>query len=66
MGEKMSEEKTVAVGLRLPESLMARIDAYAEKRTRALDGLTTVSRSDVVRAALLRGLSLLEAEENKP
>jgi metal-responsive CopG/Arc/MetJ family transcriptional regulator len=56
----MTDSK-VFVGIRLEESLIARIDAIAEGQ----HGLK-VPRSEVIRLALDRGLASLEEERSKP
>jgi hypothetical protein len=55
-----AREATVQVGLRLPLSLVKRIDSYAE-RLRKETGLLGVTRTDSVTALLLRGLKAVES-----
>jgi hypothetical protein len=55
-------EATQQVGLRVPESLLAQIDAHAE-RLRRETGVVTLSRTDAALALLVRGL---EAVKGKP
>jgi hypothetical protein len=53
------DELTIHLGARVPRSLVARLDALAQR----LDTpWTKASRSDAVRFALERGLALLESE----
>jgi hypothetical protein len=54
-------EATHQVGLRVPESLLRRVDAHAE-RLRKETGLVTLSRTDAALALLVGGL---EAAEKK-
>jgi hypothetical protein len=49
------------MGVRLPRALQTRIDALAARMDRR--AVSRVTRSDVVRLALLRGLDVLEAED---
>ena len=64
MARKMKpprREATHQVGLRVPESLLRRVDAHAE-RLRRETGLVTLSRTDAALALLVGGL---EAAEKK-
>ena len=54
-----AREKTIQVGLRLPESLVERIDRHA-KRLRDETGLLGVTRTDAATALLVRGLDAVE------
>ncbi len=59
-----AREKTVQVGLRLPQSLVKRIDRYAE-RLRKETGLLGVTRTDAATALLVRGLGTEEKGPTK-
>ena len=54
-------EPTQQVGLRVPESLLRRIDAHAE-RLRKETGLVTLSRTDAALALLVGGLETAERQ----
>ena len=58
-------ETTHQVGLRVPESLLARIDAHAE-RLRRETGVITLSRTDAALALLVRGLEASRGEARPP
>lgn len=51
----MADEPTQTLAFRLPESLVARIDAYIEKVNAAMPGLG-FSRAQAVRVLLEKGL----------
>jgi hypothetical protein len=51
----MSTERTKQVAFRLPESLVKRLDDYAEELAHAQPGLT-FTRADAVRVLLVRAL----------
>lgn len=55
-------EATHQVGLRVPESLLKRIDAHAE-RLRRETGVVTLSRTDAALALLVRGLEAVEGKQ---
>ena len=59
-----AREKTVQVGLRLPVSVVERIDLYAE-RLRAETGLLGVTRTDAATALLVKGLGTVERTAKK-
>ncbi len=59
-----AREATVQVGLRLPRSIVERIDRYAEK-LRKDTGLLGVTRTDAATALLVRGLETLERTARK-
>lgn len=50
-----TRERTIQIGLRLPESLVRRIDTYAAT-LREETGLLGVTRTDAATALLVRGL----------
>jgi hypothetical protein len=60
-----AREKTVQVGLRLPLSLVERIDRHAE-RLRRETGLLGVTRTDAATALLVQALGALEQREGGP
>lgn len=63
MSEKQQqEEQQVQVAIRFPESWLARLDRLAEKRSEP--GMR-VTRTEVLRLAVYRGLVELEAEAKK-
>jgi hypothetical protein len=49
-------EKTIQVGLRLPQSVVEQIDTYAEA-LRSETGLLGVTRTDAATALLVKGLA---------
>lgn len=51
----MTREPTRQVSLRLPDSLVVRLDALATSMSRAEPGLV-LTRADIVRMLLVRGL----------
>jgi hypothetical protein len=53
-------EKTTQIGLRVPDSLLQRIDQHAE-RLRAETRLPAVSRTDAALALIAVGLDVAEA-----
>lgn len=57
----MSPEPTQQTTFRLPISLLARLDHLATTMTRTRPGIT-VTRADVVRMLLLRGLEAVDGE----
>ncbi len=57
---RRSRKPDAFMGVRLPRALVARVDALAARMHRR--AVSRVTRSDVVRLALLRGLDALEAE----
>jgi hypothetical protein len=60
----MSDEKvTQQLAIRLSVELIARVDRYATHITGELAGLAEVTRSDVVRVVLDRGLAAIEREQ---
>jgi hypothetical protein len=59
-----AREKTVQVGLRLPESLVKRIDLHAEK-LRKETGLLGITRTDAATALLVRSLDQFERESRR-
>ena len=59
-----ARETTVQVGLRLPLSVVKRIDLHVE-RLRKQMGLLGVTRTDVATALLVRGLDAAEREGRK-
>ncbi len=54
-GRPPGPEDTIQVGVRLPVSLVARIDAYAQELSEERPGIH-VSRTDAIRVLLLRAL----------
>lgn len=56
------------VNLRLPDALLARVDAMVPCVGAAseLATVVTITRSDVLRLALLRGMAQIEAEYGSP
>ncbi len=56
------QEEQVQTAIRVPESMLGRLDRLAEKMSQP--GLR-VTRSEAHRLALYRGLALLEAESKK-
>ena len=58
-----NEGKTQQLAIRLPVDLIDRIDRYAAWCTSELEGLAEVTRSDVVRVVLDRGIASIEAME---
>jgi hypothetical protein len=54
-----ARERTVQVGLRIPESLLERIDAHRD-RLRAQTGVVTLGRTEAALALLVRGLEAVE------
>jgi hypothetical protein len=61
----MGEGKTQQLAIRLPVDLIDRIDRWAAWCTGELGGLAEVTRSDVVRVVLDRGLASLEADRRQ-
>lgn len=61
-GMKERDEDIKQIGLRLPSSLVDRLEAAAERATRLTGGLSVVTRSDVARVLLARVLGAFEAE----
>ena len=59
-----ARERTVQVGLRLPQFVVERIDRYAE-RLRKETGLLGVTRTDAATALLVRGLEGVERSGRK-
>ena len=59
-----AREKTVQVGLRLPQSLVERIDRHAE-RLRKETGLLGVTRTDAATALLAKGLESAEGSKRR-
>jgi hypothetical protein len=55
----------VLAAAKVEDTVSQRIDAYLE-RFRKRTGMRNTTRSDVIRLAIERGLSVLEAEEPKP
>lgn len=66
-GSSMSDNASI-ITLRLPQSLLDRADALLERLAREEEAvlLGRVSRSIVLRLAVLRGLESLEAEHGMP
>lgn len=60
MSEK--QEELIQTALRVPESLLERIDKIAESMSR--DGIR-ITRADVLRSAVFRGIEQLETEKKK-
>ncbi len=56
------QEQRVQTAIRLPESLLKRLDKLAERMSRP--GLT-ITRAEVLRLAALKGVERLEAEKKK-
>jgi hypothetical protein len=54
------DDSTIQLAIRFPLSTIRRLDAIAE-RSSAIPGVTA-SRSDLLRAAVLRGLEVLDRE----
>jgi len=65
--EPMPETKINPVTLRLPADLIARVDALVPEARRLPDlaMLTTITRADVLRLALVKGVGQVEAELRK-
>ena len=61
----MASEKTSPVGFRLPDSMLERIDEYVARLAKVQPGVG-VSRTDAVRALLLRALDVVEREQRPP
>ena len=59
-----AREPTVQVGLRLPRSVVKRIDHHVE-RLRKETGLLGVTRTDAATALLVRGLNAAEEHVKK-
>lgn len=59
-----AREKTVQMGLRLPQSLVEQIDRHAE-RLRKETGLLGVTRTDAATALLAKGLEAVEKGARK-
>ena len=59
-----ARERTMQVGLRLPQSLVKRIDLHVE-RLRKETGLLGVTRTDAATALLVRGLTAVERTVKK-
>ena len=59
-----ARETTVQVGLRLPRSVVERIDRHVERR-RKETGLLGVTRTDAATALLVRGLDAVESATKK-
>jgi hypothetical protein len=59
-----ARERTVQVGLRLPESLVKRIDLHTEK-LRKETGLLGITRTDAATALLVRSLDQFERESRR-
>ena len=59
-----AREPTVQVGLRLPLSVVKRIDLHVE-RLRRETGLLGVTRTDAATALLVRGLEAIEKGSKK-
>lgn len=59
-----TREPTVQVGLRLPRSVVERIDRHTE-RLRKETGLLGVTRTDTAIALLVRGLEMVERGAKK-
>jgi hypothetical protein len=59
-----AREPTVQVGLRLPRSVVERIDRHAE-RLRKETGLLGVTRTDAATALLVQGLEAVEPRTRK-
>ena len=59
-GERMAAPATIALGVRLPAALLARVDAVAAAGARG--NLPTWSRNGVLLAALEAGLPLVERQ----
>ena len=57
-----NQENHVQTGVRVPKSALSRADKLAEVMTQP--GIL-VTRADVMRSAMLRGLDQLEAERKK-
>jgi predicted DNA-binding protein len=62
MGDKKEEETQVQTAIRIPESIVARFDKLAEQMSKP--GMS-ISRADVHRQAIYRGLVELEKESKK-
>jgi hypothetical protein len=63
-GKPPAREATVQVGLRLPLSIVERVDRYGE-RLRKETGLLGVTRTDAAIALLARGLETVEGVAKK-
>lgn len=55
------KETTTQLAFRLPDSLVARVDAYAKRLNAATPGLD-VTRTDAVRALLTQALDRVETK----
>ena len=53
--------KTIQVAFRLPEELLERIDAYADRLSKATPGLT-ITRADAARMLLTQALDAAEPQ----
>lgn len=62
---KSHGEPLLQVAVRLPESVIERIDAYVEKRRASLPGVQ-LTRADAIRFLLLRALELADVENGEP
>ena len=59
-----AREATMQVGLRLPRSVVKRIDLHVE-RIRKETGLLGITRTDAATALLVRGLDAVESAPKK-
>jgi predicted DNA-binding protein len=55
------KQMTIQLAFRLPDSLVARVDAYAKRLNATTPGLD-VTRTDAVRALLTQALDRVEAK----
>jgi predicted DNA-binding protein len=62
MGDKKEEETQVQTAIRIPESVLNRFDKLAQQMS--VEG-TQITRADVHRQAVYRGLAELEKENKK-
>jgi len=59
----MKQEEQIQTAIRLPKSILKRIDRLAENMSQP--GLNSITRAEAHRFALLEGLVKLEAEKGK-
>jgi hypothetical protein len=63
--QEMAEEPTTQVAIRLPNTLLARVDRYAERMNHDYPG-SGQTRAQAVRTLLTRALDEVEAADKRP
>ena len=58
----MSDSQDAQISVRMPQDLLDRVEDLRPRMEKASVGVSSVSRSEAIRTALLRGVEALEDE----